>query len=228
MEMSVSAHTVSLQQTLKGVDAKLSFLGPGPHDAQQAEELKKLTNLKQKLVQQIQASIQGVPQQQSLSTPSPTTQLQQPTTQLMTTTITQPSLPPKPVQQMVLTKPRPAVPQFLTPSVPENDGKILNKQRLHELVKEVDPTEQLDEDAEEMLMQITDDFIENVVAASCELARHRKSNTLEAKDIKLHLEKHWNITVPGYSSDEIRTVKKSVTTDAHKQRLALIRKATKK
>lgn len=38
-----------------------------------------------------------------------------------------------------------------------------------------------------MLMQITDDFIENVVTAACELARHRKSNTLEAKDIKLHL-----------------------------------------
>ena len=40
-----------------------------------------------------------------------------------------------------------------------------------------------------MLMQITDDFIESVVTASCNLAKHRKSNTLEVKDLKLHLGK---------------------------------------
>lgn len=40
-----------------------------------------------------------------------------------------------------------------------------------------------------MLLQIADDFIENIVTAGCQLAKHRKSNTLEVRDVLLHLGK---------------------------------------
>lgn len=112
--------------------------------------------------------------------------------------------------------------------LPVDDNKILSRQRLQELVKEIDPSEQLDDDVEEMLMQVADDFIESIVGSACDLAKHRNSKVLEVKDLKLHLEKHWNITVPGYGSDEIRPFKKPVSTEAHKQRLALVRKGMKK
>jgi len=45
--------------------------------------------------------------------------------------------------------------------------------RLAELVREVDPSEQLDEDVEEILLQIADDFIEQTVSQACSLAKHR-------------------------------------------------------
>lgn len=56
-------------------------------------------------------------------------------------------------------------------------------------MKEVDPTEQLDEEVEEMLLQLADDFVETTVNAACLLAKHRHANTVEVKDVQLHLGK---------------------------------------
>ncbi len=102
-----------------------------------------------------------------------------------------------------------------------------------------------------MLIQIADDFIESVTAFSCDLAKHRKSDTLETRDVALHLgiyiqtsqlttnpyfmylifliflckERNWNIKVPGYSNTEdLKPFKKTTVPEAHKQRLALIKK----
>ena len=65
--------------------------------------------------------------------------------------------------------------------------QFLTKTRLQDLVKEVDPTEQLDEEVEEMLLQLADDFVETTINAACLLAKHRHANTVEVKDVQLHL-----------------------------------------
>lgn len=107
-------------------------------------------------------------------------------------------------------------------------NQVLTKRRLQDLLHEIDPREQMDDDVEDLLLQIADDFIESVVTASCQIAKHRKSNTLEVRDVQLHLERCWNMWIPGFGSDELRPFKKQATTEAHKQRLALIRKSMKK
>ncbi|XP_065075130.1 transcription initiation factor TFIID subunit 12 isoform X1 [Ochlerotatus camptorhynchus] len=111
---------------------------------------------------------------------------------------------------------------------PDTASQILTKPRLQELVREIDPTEQLDEEVEELLLQIADDFVENTVNAACLLAKHRKVAKVEVRDVQLHLERNWNMWIPGFGTDELRPYKRATVTEAHKQRLALIRKAIKK
>lgn len=113
--------------------------------------------------------------------------------------------------------------------------QLLTKPRLQELVREVDPNEQLDEEVEDCLLQIADEFVENVINGSCLIAKHRinngppnRENKVEVKDVQLFLERNWNLWIPGFGSEELRVFKRATVTEAHKQRQALIRKALKK
>lgn len=126
-------------------------------------------------------------------------------------------------------------------------SQILTKRKLQDLLHEIDPTETMDDDVEEVLLQIADDFIENVINSSCQIAKHRKSNTVEVKDVQLHLgecnkttsirildkllmnwflmfhvlivylDRNWNMWIPGYGSEDLRPYKKLPSTEAHRQ-----------
>ena len=114
----------------------------------------------------------------------------------------------------------------------------MDKTSLQELVKQVDPDEQLEDGVEETLLMMADEFIDSVISKSCLLAKHRKSDTLEVSDVQFALEKDWSIWIPGFGPDGVIGTqanlsgtgksKKCWTTEAHKQRLALIKKQIKK
>ncbi|KAE8750806.1 hypothetical protein FOCC_FOCC002517 [Frankliniella occidentalis] len=113
-------------------------------------------------------------------------------------------------------------------SVADAPAQLLSKARLQDLVREIDPTVQLDDEVEELLMQLADDFVETAVNSASSLAKHRKATTIDVKDVQLHLERNWNMWIPGFGNDEIRPFKRASMTEAHKQRLALIKKTLKK
>ncbi|KAG8054681.1 hypothetical protein GUJ93_ZPchr0001g30008 [Zizania palustris] len=104
-------------------------------------------------------------------------------------------------------------------------NRLLSKRSIHELVAQIDPSENLDPEVEDVLIDIAEDFVESVATFACSLTKHRKSNTLEAKDVLLHAERSWNITLPGFSGDEIKLYKKPHVNDIHRERLTLIKKS---
>lgn len=58
------------------------------------------------------------------------------------------------------------------------------------------------------ILQVADDFVDQVLHSACRLAKVRGSEVLEIRDIQLVLERNYNIRIPGYASDEVRTVRK--------------------
>lgn len=107
----------------------------------------------------------------------------------------------------------------------ESCNRILSKRSIQELVAQIDPSETLDPEVEDILVDIADEFVESITTFGCSLAKHRKSNTLEAKDILLHLERNWNMTLPGFSGDEIKGYRKPSASDINKERLSAIKRS---
>lgn len=60
------------------------------------------------------------------------------------------------------------------------------------------------------VLNMADSFVDNVLHAACRNSKERGSKVLEIRDIQVVLERAYNIRVPGYSSDELRTVRKVV------------------
>ncbi|KAK7210306.1 hypothetical protein V2G26_017484 [Clonostachys chloroleuca] len=92
---------------------------------------------------------------------------------------------------------------------------VLSKKKLDELVRQVcggssegQEGNLLTPDVEENVLNMADSFVDNVLHAACRNAKERGSKVLEIRDIQLVLERTYNIRVPGYSSDELRTVRK--------------------
>lgn len=104
----------------------------------------------------------------------------------------------------------------------DGEARLLSKRKLQDLVKSIDPDERLEPDVEELLMEVADEFIESVLQQSCKIARHRKGQMLEVRDVQLHLERNWNIRIPGYSSEEVRSVKKYNPTQGHVAKIGAV------
>ncbi|KAK5075004.1 Transcription initiation factor TFIID subunit 12 [Lithohypha guttulata] len=92
------------------------------------------------------------------------------------------------------------------------DGHLLSKKKLHDLVREVvgpNSDDQLTPEAEEICLNLLDDFVEDVITSGCRLAKLRGATSLEPRDCMVVLERQYNMRIPGFSTDEVRTVRKN-------------------
>ncbi|KNZ44351.1 hypothetical protein VP01_924g3 [Puccinia sorghi] len=118
-------------------------------------------------------------------------------------------------------------------------NRIISKRKIQELVESIDPSERLETEVEDLLLELADEFIDSVTRFSCQLAKHRKSDRLETKDIQLHLgkipkhvfrERSWNIRIPGFANDEIRQSqsRRINALPSYQSRVAIVREAIRK
>ncbi|KAJ1551131.1 hypothetical protein HK096_002971 [Nowakowskiella sp. JEL0078] len=77
---------------------------------------------------------------------------------------------------------------------------LITKEKIRELAARVDPAERLDPEAEEV--DLTEEFVKELVELSCKLSNHRNGNSLEIRDMLIPLEKNFNIKIPGFKDPE--------------------------
>ncbi|KAI3659795.1 hypothetical protein MP638_002752 [Amoeboaphelidium occidentale] len=123
-------------------------------------------------------------------------------------------------------------------------AQILGKKKIKELLQQVDPSERVEPEVEQILLEMADEFIDNVTRLGCQLARHRQSDTLEVKDLQMVLARHrqsdtlevkdlqmvlessYDIKIPGFANEELRQVKKAAgSNNAYQQKLGAVKKA---
>ncbi|KAI3325450.1 hypothetical protein HD806DRAFT_490325 [Xylariaceae sp. AK1471] len=110
---------------------------------------------------------------------------------------------------------QPVVAKMPIPQFDAEGDHVLSKKKLDELVRQVcgggspgADGNYLTPDVEESVLSVADNFVDNVLHMACRLAKERGSKVLEIRDIQLVLERVYNIRIPGYTSDELRTVRK--------------------
>lgn len=106
--------------------------------------------------------------------------------------------------------------------------QIVTKQRLQDVVREIDQTLNLEDEVEEILLTYVDEFVDRCLNGAALIAKNRHCNSIEVKDVQQFLSRNYNMWTPGFGTDELKPYKRSLTTEAHKQRTALIRKTLKK
>ncbi|TVY39663.1 Transcription initiation factor TFIID subunit [Lachnellula occidentalis] len=108
---------------------------------------------------------------------------------------------------------QPVLPKTPGFNMASDDNRVLSRKKLDELVKQVTGGGQGDgpslmPEVEESMLTVADSFVDQVLHNACKMAKERGSKVLEIRDIQLTLERNYNIRIPGYASDEIRTVRK--------------------
>lgn len=77
---------------------------------------------------------------------------------------------------------------------------MFDKISLDQIVKQMDSFATLDDNLRVVMTEFIDDYVNEMLRISCELARHRGSNQLESKDVNFAIEHYLSDRPSNYSS----------------------------
>uniref|UniRef100_A0A1I7SXG0 Transcription initiation factor TFIID subunit 12 n=1 Tax=Caenorhabditis tropicalis TaxID=1561998 RepID=A0A1I7SXG0_9PELO len=151
---------------------------------------------------------------------------------------------PPPSQQMQ--HPAPPPQQQVPPSSQQQQqqtvntvpcGTIMDKSKLDDLMQQISSTTVLEESVKDVLVDYADDFVSSLIDKACKMIKNREAKKIESRDIEFILKNIYNMPVVpraathifGTQNETIDLSKeKHMPTEAHKQRVALIKKQLKK
>lgn len=115
-------------------------------------------------------------------------------------------------------------------SWPQLSVPAFETRSFEQLIHETDAHLQLEEELEDALVQLTDEFVEQTVEYATRVAKHRGSSSIEAHDMLVALDRYASQSVSTLPQLGIpmTTGKRRADVEAHRQRLALINKKLKK
>ena len=70
--------------------------------------------------------------------------------------------------------------------------------KLQNLLSSISPNYILDDEAQDQILHLADDFLDKLVSQSMKFAKHRDSKNVDVKDVKLALKKKWGMNVEGF------------------------------
>lgn len=103
--------------------------------------------------------------------------------------------------------------------------KVYNKRKISELIKTLMPDDMegvIENEVEDLIGDLVEEFVGNVTNFSTRLAKHRRADCVESKDVHVHLERNWNLRVPGFPGDEVTIVRKNVPTKNYSNKLDMV------
>lgn len=122
-------------------------------------------------------------------------------------------------RRMPVTSPPPLQPVYIA-------EKVFNKRKISELIHGLMPEgmddDTVEEEVEELVGDLIEEFVANVTTFASRLAKHRKASHVEAKDVSVHLERNWNLRIPGFPGDEVSIVRRTVPSKSHTSKMDFI------
>ncbi|KAI1719658.1 transcription initiation factor TFIID subunit A domain-containing protein [Ditylenchus destructor] len=67
----------------------------------------------------------------------------------------------------------------------------MDKINLDQLLKQMDPSARMENDVREVLTEFVDDYVNQLLKKTCELAKYRGSDNIEVKDVQYAIEHYF-------------------------------------